>query len=232
MRSKLFFKDLKKLMLEEDEPEEDRDPEPVETEGYAEVTRLANDSVDDQIDGYFLKFESDSISESDMLSENLQRSLVEMSLSGLLAEQDEDEQPEEDEGGDTGGSPEGDAAESDAGVDVDVDPSPPVGSEDPDLDATPPEKVVKLPIDLDLFTKKVVRLSMNAHYLLDIREVIVNRALNFLLDNYDQQHVDDVKEILNSQFSFNLDQETEEPEAPNAVGAWAGGTGGLGGGGG
>ena len=226
MRSKLFLKDFKRLMLEADEAEEDQDPESVSSEEYTATTRLSSDSVDDQIDGYFLKFESDSISEEDPAAEDLQESLFEMSLSRFLTEQEEDDQEDP---ADEAPSEEG---ESDLDADVELEASPPTGSEDPNPDIPSVEKVVKIPLDIDLFTKKVVRLSMNANYLLDVREVIVNRALNFLLDNYDKAHVDEMQEILNSQFDFNLDQDVEEPDAPHAVGAWAGGTGGLGGGGG
>jgi hypothetical protein len=41
-----------------------------------------------------------------------------------------------------------------------------------------------------------------------------------------------MKEILDSQFDFDLDGSKDIPDPPYAVGAYAGGTGGLGGGGG
>ena len=90
-------------------------------------------------------------------------------------------------------------------------------------------------IDIDEFTKKVVRLSENSEALLEIKSVIINRALNYILENYDEVHFDEMVESLDLNFGIdkdNIDDEASAPEAPLAVGAWAGGTGGLAGGGG
>ena len=73
---------------------------------------------------------------------------------------------------------------------------------------------------------------MNNVILLDVKSVILNRAKNYLLENYDQAHVDQMREILDTQFDFNLEGREDIPDPPYAVGAYAGGTGGLGGGGG
>jgi hypothetical protein len=89
----------------------------------------------------------------------------------------------------------------------------------------------KIPLDIDAFTKRVARLAMNYQNLLDVKTTIVNRAMNFLSENYDDVHVTEMRNILDSQFDFDLDGGKEVPPAPDAVGAWAGGTGGLGGGG-
>ena len=51
----------------------------------------------------------------------------------------------------------------------------------------------------------------------------LNEWLNFLLDNYDQDHVDKMKEILQTNFDFDFNR-SEEPDAPFAAGAYAGGT--------
>ena len=55
--------------------------------------------------------------------------------------------------------------------------------------------------------------------------------MNFLLENYDKVHVDEMKEILDTQFDFDLDGGKDTPPAPYAVGAFQGGTGQMGGGG-
>ena len=57
----------------------------------------------------------------------------------------------------------------------------------------------------------------------------MNRSFNFLLENYDQSHVDEMKQILEEQFDYRVDSQQEDIEAPYAVGAYAGGTGGGGG---
>ncbi len=186
---------------------------------YAEPTvddsssvRRSVDSTDDQIDSFIIKFERDSIvSEEDIISE----SLKELSLSALLEQDaaDDDAEP-------------GDNEEQGEDAEDAAEPSPPAGSEDVTVEepATPP----KPPLDMDAFTKRVARLIENFEVLLDVRTVIMNRSFNFLLENYDQSHVDEMKQILEEQFDYRVDSQQEDIEAPYAVGAYAGGTGGGG----
>ena len=162
------------------------------------VTRLSRDSVDDQIDAMMLKFEKESIVDED--DELLESIFSEKSLKKLILEQEEDEEePEADE---------------------------PAGSEDVETDE-PAEKVLKPKIDMDVFSKKVGRLALNAKDLLDPATVVINRAVNFLINNYDQAHVDRMIDILNTQFDFNLGKEREENERAVAVGAFGGTEGGA-----
>ena len=140
----------------------------------------------------------------------------------MLEQEDEedplaDDEPAEDEGGD---EPADDAPPPD-------DPPPEDSAES---DAEPIETLPKPPLNIDAFTKRVARLAMNHEALLDIKTVIVNRAMNFLLENYDQEHADEMREILDTQFDFDLDGGREAPDAPYAVGAFQGGTGQMGGG--
>jgi len=191
-----------------------------------EVTRLEKDSADDQIDSFILKFEKDSISSEDSEAGSLNESLIKLSLRALLMEQEDEEDPlADDEGADDEGA--GDEGAGDEAEPVE-DPPP---ADSADTDAQPIEAMPKPPLDIDAFTKRVARLAMNHETLLDIKSVIVNRAMNFLLDNYDQEHADEMREILDSQFDFDLDGGREEPEAPYAAGAFHGGTGQMGGGG-
>ena len=186
-----------------------------------EVTRLEKDSADDQIDSFILKFEKDSISADDE-SKSLSESLSNLSLSALLMEQSPEEGAEED-------FEEEEVEEEPAGDDADpVEDPPPADSSDSDVE--PAKSLPKPPLDIDAFTKRVARLAMNHETLLDIKTVVVNRAMNFLLDNYDQAHVDEMREILDSQFDFDLDGGREIPDAPYAAGAFQGGTGQMGGG--
>ena len=188
-----------------------------------EVTRLEKDSADDQIDSFILKFEKDSISDEDSDASSLNESLARLSLRALLLEQspEGDEEVEDEEVDEVEEEPAGDAAP--------VEDPPPADSSD--SDAEPIETLPKPPLDIDAFTKRVARLAMNHQTLLDIKTVIVNRAMNFLIDNYDQAHADEMREILDSQFDFDLDGGKEDPAAPYAVGAFQGGTGQMGGGG-
>jgi len=182
-----------------------------------DTTRLSRDSIDDQIDSFIIKFENDSL-KADNQEDSMSKSLSEMSLRALISEQDAP--PDAPEAGEP---------------DEEPDESPEEGDDDPidsaAVDVSEPAETPMLPIDVDAFIKRIARLALNADTLLDVKTVIVNRALNFLKDNYNDAHVDEAMEILDSQFDFNLDGKKEPPEAPMAVGAWAGGTGGLGGGG-
>tara|TARA_Y100000310_G_scaffold203479_1_gene203727 strand:- start:11788 stop:12462 length:675 start_codon:yes stop_codon:yes gene_type:complete len=193
-----------------------------------ETTRLENDSADDQIDSFILKFEKDSIDSDDSESQSLNESLQNLSLRVLL-EQEEEEVEDE---------PAFEAAEETEPAEVDVEAEEEVGPDDPepadsaDTDAEPAEALPKPPLDVDAFTKRVARLAMNHQTLLDIKTVIVNRAANFLKENYDDEHAQEMKDILDEQFDFDLDGGKEIPEAPFAVGANPLGAGAMGGGGG
>lgn len=190
----------------------------VEPEG---TSRQSFDSADDQIDSFLIKFEKDSILDEE--DQSLLESLQGLKLTALL-EQEEDEDveadidiPEEEEDEDE----EAEENEEDQKV------SDPAGSEDQTADqpADPP----KLPLDVDSFTKKVARLAINANILLQIDQVVVNRALNYLKSNYDEAHAKKMLEILDEQFDFNRDDPGNPVEDHYAVGAYAGGAGGGGG---
>ena len=189
-------------------------------------TRLSLDSADDQIDSFILKFEKDSIGkEKEAVS--LNESLESLSLKFLLEQEEEEfeeEEFEEEEPPDTGGD------DTEEGTDDEVDDPDPADSADVSQDIQPLEKMPKPPLDVDSFAKRVARLAMNYETLIDMKSIIVNRALNFLSENYDKEHLDEMKEILNTQFDFDLDDGREVPPAPFAVGANPAGAG-LGGGG-
>jgi hypothetical protein len=208
---------LKSLILEEMEfMLSEEDEKPVE-----QTSRLSRDSVDDQIDSFILKFESQSMTEDEEEDDMISESLSDMSLETFLIEQEEPEEeidiaPEEVKKDD-------DAGESDSD---DMDKSSDMG------DVEKVEDVPKLPLNINEFTKSIARLALNSETLLDIKRVIVMRAQNFLKENYDDSHAEEMNNILESEFDFNLSNEDETPEAPYAVGAYAGGTGGMGGGGG
>ena len=146
------------LFLKESERELYMDPIPDDSGSV----RKADDSVDDQIDSYIIKFERDSIvSEEDSIMESLKR----MSL-GTLFEQDSPEANDEDEK----------ASEADSTPSGDEGPEiqDPVGSEK--IDATDPAIPPKLPLNIDEFTKRIARLVENAEVLLNVRSVVINRA--------------------------------------------------------
>ena len=193
---------MRRHLWEEAEPGEDLFG--IENEDEAKKESL--DSVDDQIDSYILRFENESIKDSD--DEMIMESLRLRTLRFLL-EQEEGEDAE-------AAAPEA-AAEPDA---EEQEVSDPTGSEVPKED--PQGVAPKPPLDIDAFTKKVARLVMNYRDLLRIEPVIVNRAIAFLEKNYGNKgkdYVDRMVDILDSQYDFNLEGEIDVIDVPIASGA-------------
>ncbi len=205
---------LKDIKLFLEEAERELYAAPMES---TDATRLTMDSVDDQIDSFLISFERDSIVKDE---DNIMESLRDMSLRTLLEQGDAAEEAEDAEGGDVEEEADEEAAE---------DLPEPAGSED--ITVEEPLEPPRLPLDMDIFAKKVARLVENGPTLLEVETVIVNRALNYLRENYDEQHAKSLLEVLDDQFDFNIDNPGQPKETPFAVGAYAGGTGGLGGGG-
>ncbi len=188
--------------------------EDAERELYAEPMNLtssarnASDSVDDQIDSFLINFENESlVNEEDLVME----SLKDMSLKALMEQ---------------GAAAEAEEAEPDSVVvdaeEEEADPEPPTGSERIKADE-PVENEPRLPLDVDAFGKRVARLVLNGPTLLDLKTVIVNRALNYLSENYDEQHAKSLLAVLDEQFDFNIDDAGAPKEDHYAVGAYAGG---------
>jgi len=184
-----------------------------------DAVRQTGDSVDDQIDSFLIAFERDSVISKD---EQVMESLKDMSLRVLFEQPSAAEEAEDAEGEDVAVDPEEEEAK-------DPETEDPVGSERIKVDE--PVDTPMLPLDIDSFAKRVARLAENGPTLLDLETVIVNRALNYLRENYNEQHAKSLLEVLDDQFDFNIDDAGAPLETPFAVGAYAGGTGGLGGGG-
>tara|TARA_R110002060_G_scaffold22040_4_gene29891 strand:- start:410 stop:1045 length:636 start_codon:yes stop_codon:yes gene_type:complete len=177
---KITIEDLRKIILEQA-----GDEGPVNMNNATSKTRLALDSADDQIDSHMIDFEASSLAAPDDL---VMESLSSLNLSALLHEQDEEDTEDD--------------SEEDIGVD------PPEGSEDVSVEE--PIKPAKRPaMNIDSFAKKVAQLALP--YLpdrdrgrLDISTVIINRAINFLNENYDKSYTSAFKNILDTQFDFNI----------------------------
>ena len=92
------------------------------------------------------------------------------------------------------------------------------------------EKAPKPNLNISKFSKQVARLVMNADSLLDPRTVIINRAANFLSENYDEGQSREMLELLETHFNITPSNEVTSdgaPPAPPAVGAFGGGGGGA-----
>ena len=125
-------------------------------------TRLDNGSADNQIDSFILLHEASAI-KSVKISENVHKvigeALKDFKLDALLEVEDLAEKPK--------GEPV-DSSMSDVKKPIKDEPVP--------------------AIDIDKFAKNIKRLIFNYDNLLDIRAVILNRAVVFLLDKYTKDH--------------------------------------------
>jgi hypothetical protein len=166
-------------------------------------TKLARDSVDDQIDSLLIKYESESVREDKTDDDNLNESFYKQNLHALLIEQDEALDPASEEEATTG--------------------SEMIDTENPAEESMPN-------IDIDQFTSKVARLVMNYQQLLKVETAIVNRSVEFISRNYDQEHVERLYAILEEQYDIEIEEdfiEEDEKSIPLGLGAYDGGTGGA-----
>jgi hypothetical protein len=164
--------------------------------GMLKSVEAPPDSVDDIIDSLIIRYENESVKEESDEAEQMMEALRFRTLRFLL-EAEEDAPP---------------ATE-------------PAGSEDtkekvPDVD---PEKP---PLDIDLFTKKIARLVLNSRNMIPMEEVIISRAQSFLSKNYGQNYAEEMQDILDQQYDFDLTGEEDVIDVPIAVGA-AGKSGGA-----
>ena len=188
------------------EEKEDVTPEKGEGVKVGKKTRLAKDSLDDQIDSLLIKYEMESIIDEEGHADFINENMYDRFMKGLIVEQDEALDPAAEEAGKTKGSER--------------------QEEDEEGEENTPN------IDIDVFTKKVARLIMNAERLLNVEQVVLNRAEKFLRDNYNEEHIERFKTILEKQFDIesnlvfrNFKDKPTEHDAPQGFGAFAGGAG-------
>lgn len=184
--------------------------------------RNASDSVDDQIDSLILMYEKNSIRNED---DRIDESLFRKSLLALLREQDEDleDEPVEDAGEEVA-----DTGTDDDVMDDAVMSDDPAGSET--MDAKAATKDIVPDLDIDQFSIKVARLILN-YKALEVEKVILNRAKNFLDQNYGDAFVKRYLDTLEEQFGikhkeFNVSYNEDTPFAVGANPAGAGMSGG------
>lgn len=172
----------------------------------AEATRLAKDSVDDQIDSILIGYEE----MSKVVSESRRRRRL------FEAPKEEEKDPAEEEP----------PAEEDKEV-----PDPPPGSDSAvdssEVEVEDPAEPNKPKIDIDKFTTQVARFIQNSQNMLDVKTVIINRTKKFLGETYsDDELLFRFEELLKRDHDIMPSGMTKEkPQAPAAVGA--GGFGGA-----
>lgn len=213
-----------RYLLEQDEEGSFKEPAPENNLMFKNVetkSRKSLDSLDNQIDALILGYEKSAIRDKDEATA-IKESLSNLSLAALLLEQDEEvEDVVEDE------VDAGDVAAEESEDEVDAEPS---GSEEMTADTAETQQVPDL--DIDQFTFAVGRLLNNYKSLLNPEQVILNRAKNFLNNNYGDAYVNRFLKTVEEQFgvSSNEFNVTYNKDVPLAVGANPAGSGISGGG--
>ena len=212
-----------RYLLEQDEDGSFKEPAPENNLMFKNVetkSRKSLDSLDNQIDALLLGYEKASIREKNE-AETIKESLRNLSLTALLMEQDEEVEGEAEVADETDTD---DAAADETG---DAEPS---GSEEMTADTAVTQQVPDL--DIDQFTFAVGRLLNNYESLLNPEQVILNRAKNFLNNNYGDAYVNRFLKTVEEQFGISSSEfnVSYSKDVPLAVGANPAGSGISGGG--
>lgn len=183
-----------------------------------EEIRLSQRSLDDQVDSILLRFESDCIVDVAAPGED-QTAESRLSLASLILEL-KDDKKDDDEG--EGGDPKPEIGDPEEEEKEDVkDKTGDVEDAQPDDEADP----LRPKIDLGKFAGKVARLVVNYEALLDLPIAIVNRARNYLEQNYGIAVAKEFMEMMEQDYDVVVDRKghKEPREHPLAVGAGASG---------
>jgi hypothetical protein len=167
-------------------------------------------SVDEQIDELLLQYEKlSSPDEEQMLQEMISKG----SLRFILEQEEPEEEAEEE-------------AEEEVIEDVDEE-----DADDAEDDSMVPEEVTPS-IDIGTFATKVARLAEMPEKVLDLKNAIINRAVQYLEQNYDDNVAKDFENALLDRFQLSVPATEIENlvaadlPAPPAVGAGSGGAAG------
>lgn len=164
-----------------------------------QTIRQSNDSVDSVIDSIIAGFQQDSLAEGKLGKY----------FSILLEAPDDEELGMGDEEADPENTP----------------PDETSGSEDLQSEEPAPTAIPK--IDIDKFCQKVVNLYNNYQNLIDIKSIIIQRAMKNLSESgYNQNTIMEFQTILDQEFGIKItngvaSDEDEAPMAPPGMGAGA-----------
>jgi len=178
-----------------------------ETPQGDEPDTKSSSSVDDQIDELFLQYEKLSLPDEEQM---LQEMISKGSLRFILEQEEPEEEAEEEEAIEDVDEEDADDAEDDSMVPEEVTPS----------------------IDIGTFATKVARLAEMPEKVLDLKNAIINRAVQYLEQNYDDNVAKDFENALLDRFQLSVPATEIENlvaadlPAPPAVGAGSGGAAG------
>ena len=207
------YEDLKHLILEEfstmvTEQETDEVP------GGDEPDVPSPDSVDQQIDELLLQYEKLSLPDQ---TDSLDEALTAKSLKFILEQEEADVEVDVEEEAEEEASPAEDAEEE--------------TEEAEETEAEEPAEE-KLPdLDVSTFALKVARLAEIPEKVLDLKDAIINRAVQYLETNYNDTIAEEFKAALMDKFQLAVPEEEVETllasdlPPPPAVGAGPGGGG-------
>ena len=161
----------------------------------SEEKEAEEESGEDSIDSQIDSYFSDYESKSKSVKKNESKSLLSF-MKKLLREAEEDEEKKDDEEDEE------------------------KGEEDKDEE---PKKLTSVDINLESFANDVVRLIENYDSLLEVRNTILRRAVNFLLKSYEPDVSDTFKEVLEDNHGLeigksktDLEDDFEIPRADRA----------------
>jgi len=186
-----------------------------------EEIRLSQRSLDDQVDSILLRFESDCIVDVASPGED-QTAEARLSLLPLILELKDEEKDDDEKDDDDAGSQKPELGDPDEEEKEDVkNKTGDVEDAQPDGEADP----LRPKIDLGKFAGKVARLVVNYEALLDLPIAIVNRARNYLEQNYGLSVAKEFMEMMEQDYDVVVDRKghKEPREHPLAVGAAASG---------
>lgn len=167
-----------------------------------ETIRLSEDSVDSQIDSVLLRYQNESSLEDEELDSaynNINEEYLMPSNWNLLLEQDEEEKPEPVANG-------GDVMS--------------VGDDIPR--ATTPIDPRDQKLNIDDFAQKVANLYNHYDNLLNVKPVIVHRAMHLLEQGYPADLVQEFLDTLEREFGITLEGDAEEEAPPPPAGGSTG----------
>lgn len=172
-----------------------------------EPDEVSSSSVDEQIDKLLLQYEKLSVPDEEQA---LQEMINKGSLRFILEQEEPEEEAEEEEAAEDTDEEDAEAEEEEADAPEEEAPS----------------------IDIGTFAAKVARLAEMPEKVLDLKSAIINRAVQYLQENYDDNVAKDFEEALLDRFQMAV-PETEienlvasDLPAPPAVGAGSGGAAG------
>ena len=76
-------------------------------------------------------------------------------------------------------------------------------------------------IDMETFAADVARLVKNYDSLLDMKTILLTKAIDYIANNYDENYAGELMDILDFRYDLNLDEDEDEEVDPLAVGASA-----------